>query len=139
TWKQLRRPIQWDDSASLKRLPTRFSSWRQTRHHSSLAQFSQSMADTSLSRARQPQTSGALVELSASAVCLDHCAATHHCFAAFFNSCKSPCPACCQYRATEGRRVGHFGQFERGADRVGVNLKPESRVAGSTRNHDSLP
>lgn len=55
TWKKLRKPIQWDDSASLKRLPTRFSSWRQTRHHSSLAQFSQSTAGTWLSRAQQPQ------------------------------------------------------------------------------------
>src|ERR1700746_2639618 len=60
----------------------------------------------------------ALVELSASAVRLDHCAAAYHCLAAFFNSCKSPCPACCQYRAAEGRRVRNFGQFERGADRV---------------------
>jgi NAD(P)-dependent dehydrogenase (short-subunit alcohol dehydrogenase family) len=50
TSKRLRRPIQWDDSASLKRLQTRFSSWRQTRHHSSLAQLSQSMAGTWLSK-----------------------------------------------------------------------------------------
>jgi hypothetical protein len=177
----------------------RFSSWRQTRHHSSLAQFSQSTAGTWLSRAQQPQTPSkvksaiserrtslvgvalfrrpdrdetpvfltrilavvqeavswlqladvadgleravecniaridlALVELSASAVRLDHCAAAHRCLAAFFNSCKSPCPARCQYRAAEGRRIENFGQFERGADRVGVNLKPESRVACST-------
>ena len=55
TWKQLRRPIPWDDSASLKRLPTRFCSWRQMRHHSSLAQFSQSMAATWLSRANNPK------------------------------------------------------------------------------------
>ena len=34
SWKKLRKPIQWDDSASLKRFPTRFSSWRQMRHHS---------------------------------------------------------------------------------------------------------
>ena len=73
-----------------------------------------------------------------SAVGLDHCTAAHHCLAAFFNSCKSPCPACCQYRAAEGWRIGNFGQFERGADRVGVDLKPESKVACSARNHDAL-
>jgi NAD(P)-dependent dehydrogenase (short-subunit alcohol dehydrogenase family) len=46
----IKKAHQWDTSASLKRLQTRFSSWRQTRHHSSLAQFSQSMAGSWLSK-----------------------------------------------------------------------------------------